>query len=147
MFPGMAVAGRGTRRRSPVHPASPVRPRCASLPEEGSLPLVGASARDGAGRIEDPAGVQIVGAHQGAVANAAQEIGLAGFERDQATEDVEHVYQLRGVLGDPAVGLDPFERGRRAPVADDGPGAVAAAVAEPLDEDLFARDFVLLYRW
>ena len=114
--------------------------------EEGPLPLVRPIAVYSAGRIEGPVGAQIVGVHQGAVANAAQEIRLARFERDQATEDVEHVHQLRGVLGEPAVGLDPFERGRRAPVADDGPGAVAAAVAEPLDEHLLARYFVLPHR-
>ena len=74
------------------HVSGPISGPSVSLPEENSLPLIGGSARYGAGRIEGPAGTQIVGAHQGAVANAAQEIGLARFERDQATEDVEHVH-------------------------------------------------------
>ena len=39
-----------------------------------------------------------------------------------------------------------FERRRRAAVADDWPGAVEAAITEPLDEYLLAGDLVLPYR-
>ena len=92
--------------------------------EKNPLSFVRPIVAYGRGCIECPVGAQNIGTHQAAVADAAQEIGLARFERDQATEDMEHVHQLRGVLGKPAVGLDPFERGRRAPVADDGPGDV-----------------------
>ena len=101
----------------------------------------------GCGCIEGAIGVHNIGTHQAAVANAAQKSGLSRFERDQATEDVEHVHQLRGVLGEPTVGLNPLERGRRAPITDDGPGAVAPTVAEPLDEHLLARDFVGPHLW
>ena len=91
--------------------------------------------------IEGPMGAQNIGTHQATVENAAQESGLSRFERDQATEDVEHVDQLRGVLREPTVGLNRLERRRRAPIADDGPGAVAAAGTEPLDKHLLSRDF------
>ena len=72
----------------------------------------------GRGCIEGPFGVKNIATHHGAFANAAQESGLSRFERDQATEDVEHVHQLRGVLGEPTVGLNPPERGRRLSVGE-----------------------------
>ena len=67
---------------------------------------------------------------------------MPGFECNQSTENVEHVHQFRCVLGQPAVGLDSSERGWLTPVTDDGPGAVEAAVTEPLDEYLLPRDVI-----
>ena len=103
------------------------------------MSIVLAIATHSRGYIEGSGGAQNIGTHQSAVANATQEGGLARFEGDEATEDVEHVHQLRGVFGEPSFGLNPLKGGRRAPIADDGPGPVAAAVAEPLDEYVLAR--------
>ena len=111
--------------------------------EEAPLPLVRGPTAGDAGRVEGSASAQVVGVHQGTIGNTTQEIGLARLERDQAAEDVEHVHQFRGVVGEPDIGLNPFERGRRTAVADDGSGAIVAPVAESLDEHLLARDFVL----
>ena len=112
------------------------------LLEKTPLSFVLPIATYGRGCIEGTLGAHSIGTHQVAVANALQESGLSGFERDQATKDVEHVHQLLGVLSEPTVGLNSLKRRRWAPIADDGPGAVAAPVAEPLDEHLLARDFV-----
>ena len=47
-----------------------------------------------------------------------------------------------GVFGEPAVGLGFLQERRRTPVADDGPGAVLLAIAEPVNQHLLARNFV-----
>ena len=61
---------------------------------------------------------------------------MPGFERDKATENVDHIHQFRGVLGEPAIGLYIPERGRRTSVTYDRSGSVVAPVAEPLDKHL-----------
>ena len=93
--------------------------------------------------VKRPGGAQGVGADEGGGANAGEEVGLAGFEGDEAAEDVEDVQEFGGVLGEPAVGLDFLQGRRRAPFADDGPGAVLLAVAEPVHQHLLARHLVL----
>ena len=111
------------------------------------LPRVRLTALALARNVKRAGGAQGVGADEGGVADAGEEVGLAGFEGDEAAEDVEDVQEFGGVVGKPAVGLD-FLKGRgRPPVADDGPGAVLLAVAEPVHQHLLARHFVLPNRW
>ena len=74
------------------------------------LPLVCTTAAPGARRVEGAAGAQVIATQQRTIANALEQIDLPGFECDQATKDVKHVHQFRGVLGEPAVGLNVFER-------------------------------------
>ena len=62
--------------------------------------------------VKRPGVAQGVGADEGAGADAGEEVGLAGFEGDEAAEDVEDVQEFGGVVGEPAVGLD-FLQGRR----------------------------------
>ena len=102
------------------------------------LPRVGGAASGFARDVECASGAQSVGADERALADADEEVGLAGFEGDEAAEDVEDVQEFRGVFGKPAVRLD-FLQGRRRPAfADDGPGAVLLAVAEPVHQHLLA---------
>ncbi len=55
---------------------------------------------------------------------------------------MQNVQQLGGVLRRPGGGPDVAERRGRAAVADEGPGAVAAAVGEPLRQHPLARHLV-----
>lgn len=82
------------------------------------LPRVGPAAPAPTPHVKCPGGAQGVGADEGGGADAGEEVGLAGFEGDEAGEDVEDVQEFGGVLGKPAVGLD-FSRGdggRRSPM-------------------------------
>ena len=75
-----------------------------------------------------------------------EQIGLARLERDEPAEHVEEVQQVLGIFGEPAVGLDFFQRRGRPPVADHRLGAVAPAVAEPLVEHILAGNLVIPHR-
>ena len=81
------------------------------------MSFVGAAAASGTRRVERSACAEVISAQKGAVANAVKKIGLPIFKGDQATEDVKHVHQFRGVHGHPTVGLNFFEQRRRSPVA------------------------------
>jgi hypothetical protein len=54
-----------------------------------------------------------------------QQIGLPRLERDQPAEHIEEIQQVLRIFGEPAFGLNLFERRRRPLVADHqlGPGA------------------------
>ena len=60
--------------------------------------------------VESPAGAQVDSAHQRTVTDSVQKVVLARLERDEAAQYVEHIHQLRRVLGEPAIGLDIAER-------------------------------------
>ena len=115
--------------------------------KETALSLVCAGTTSRAGGIECSACAEVIRAHQGTAANAAQECGLGRLNRNQAPEDMEYVHEFRRVLGEPTSRLNLFELGRLSAISDDGPRAVETPVAEPLHEHLLARDFVLPHRW
>jgi len=85
---------------------------------------------------------KIVGSEERTIADAGQQIGLRRLKFDQASEHVQEVEKIGGVFSRPAFGLNLFERRWRTPVADDGPSAVALAIAEPVPHDLLARDLI-----
>jgi len=51
--------------------------------------------------------------------NVLQHLRLRWLERHEATENMQKVEQVAGVFGEPVVGLDVAERGRRPAIADD----------------------------
>lgn len=75
-----------------------------------SLSLVDVATSLRGSLVECSTGPEPIVAQQGVAGNAVQEICLTRFERDQAPEDMEHVHQLCGVLGELPFGLNPVER-------------------------------------
>ena len=72
-------------------------------------------------RVRECAGVtQRGGIEQRAGADSAEQVGLSGFERDEAAKNVQQVEKIGRVFGQPAIRLDAVERRWRALVADDG---------------------------
>jgi hypothetical protein len=68
---------------------------------------------------------------------------LQFHEQSQHMQDIE---QFGRILGQPVVGLNVAELGRRPAVADDRPLAVFLAVAEPPRQHALAGNFILPHR-
>ena len=83
------------RSQQPAHPS-----------QQRILPRVDGAASAVSLHVKRAGHAQGVGADEGTGADAGEEVGLAGFEGDEAAEDVEDVQEFGGVLGEPAVGLD-----------------------------------------
>lgn len=81
-------------------------------------------------RVRRNRGMERRGRQRGAVANALQQVGLGGLQRDQAAEHVQHVEQFGCVLRQPAGRLDLAERRGLAAVADEGTLIASGLVVE-----------------
>ena len=111
---------------------------------EQTLSFVGASAASGTGLIECSDRAQVVIAQQGPSHIRFSRSAWRGSSattrpRTWSTFISSVVYSA----SQPSGWIFSEVRRRWPSVADDGPRAVAAPVAEPLDEDLLAGDFVL----
>src|ERR1051326_7785550 len=81
---------------------------------------------------------QIIGCKERRFAYPIQQVRLLRFQRDQPSEDIKQIKKVRRVFGQPSLRLNFVQRRWRTSVADDGPRAVAAAIAEPMPEHLLA---------
>jgi hypothetical protein len=74
--------------------------------------------------------------------DAIEKIGLSGLKGNQAAKHVKNVQQINCVLREQKSRLDVTQGRRGAPITDDRPCVIAAPRAEPLHENVFARDLV-----
>ena len=86
--------------------------------------------------------MELVRREQRSRTDSFEQVGLQWFEFDESSQYMQNVEQFRRVFGGPMIRLD-FAQGRRLPsIPNHRTFAILFAVAEPLPQNLFARDLI-----